>query len=115
VETISASQVQTYLLCPLKYRFQYVDKIARPFRAAALAFGSSVHAAIEWFHRERVAGRTPDVQAVQSIFAADWYAQNLEPLVFKDRESNEGLADLGQKMLALYVEQALREPVPTAI
>ena len=115
METISASQVQTYLLCPLKYRFQYVDKIARPFRASALAFGSSVHAAIEWFHRERVAGRTPDIPAVQSIFAADWYAQNLEPLVFKDRESNEGLADLGQKMLALYVEQALRESAPMAI
>jgi putative RecB family exonuclease len=115
VETISLSRVQTYLLCPLKYRFQYVDKIPRPWRAAALAFGTSVHAAIEWFHRERIAGRMPDSEAVQSIFTADWFAQNLEPLVFKEKESSEGLADMGRKMLSLYVEQALGEPVPTAV
>jgi len=77
VETISVSQVGTYLLCPLKYRFQYHDKIPRPFRAAALGFGASMHAAIEWFHRERIAGNTPTTAAVQSMFAADWYAQNL--------------------------------------
>ena len=44
---ISVSQVNAYLACPLKYRFQYVDKIPRPWRAAAMAFGSSVHAAVE--------------------------------------------------------------------
>jgi putative RecB family exonuclease len=115
METISASQVVTYLLCPLKYRFQYVDRIEKPFRSSALAFGTSVHAAIEWFHRERIAGRTPDAQAVESIFAADWYAQNLEPLVFKEKESKEGLADMGRKMLQTYVQHALGEPVPLAV
>ncbi len=37
--TISVSQVNAYLGCPLKYRFQYVDKIPRPWRVAAMAFG----------------------------------------------------------------------------
>ena len=115
METISASQVVTYLLCPLKYRFQYVDKVPKPWRAAPLAFGTSVHAAIEWFHRERIAGRTPDPEAVQSIFAADWYAQNLEPLVFKEKESPEGLADMGRKMLQTYVQQALGDAPPLAV
>jgi len=115
METISLSRVQTYLLCPLKYRFQYIDKIPRPWRASALAFGTSVHAAIEWFHRERIAGRTPDAEAVESIFAADWFAQNIEPIVFKEKESQEGLADMGRKMLQMYVQQALGEPVPLAI
>ncbi len=115
METISLSRVQTYLLCPLKYRFQYIDKIPRPWRASALAFGTSVHAAIEWFHRERIAGRTPDAEAAQSIFTADWYAQNLEPLVFKEKETAEGLADMGRKMLQMYVQQALGEPAPLAV
>lgn len=115
METISPSEIVTFLLCPLKYRFQYVDKIPKPWRASALAFGTSVHSAIEWFHRERIAGRAPDAEAVQSIFAADWYAQNLEPLVFKEKETQGGLADLGRKMLSLYVEQALREPVPADV
>src|SRR5713101_6923077 len=102
--TISLSQVNAYLACPLKYRFQYVDKIPRPWRVAAMAFGSSVHAAVEWFHKERLAGRTPDIAEVLKIFDADWYAQNVEPLVFSERESKDSLAEKGRAMVQLYVE-----------
>ncbi len=102
--TISVSQVNAYLGCPLKYRFQYVDKIPRPWRVAAMAFGSSVHAAVEWFHKERLADRTPEIDAVLKVFDADWYAQNTEPLVFSERESKDSLADKGRAMLRLYVE-----------
>lgn len=101
---LSVSQVNTYLGCPLKYRFQYVDKIPRPWRVAAMAFGSSVHAAVEWFHKERLAGRNPELTQVVQVFDADWYAQNTEPLVFSERESREGLAEKGLAMLKLYVE-----------
>jgi putative RecB family exonuclease len=103
---LSVSQVQAYLACPLKYRFQYVDKIPRPWRVAAMAFGSSVHAAVEWFHRERMAGRVPDLTGVLKVFDADWYAQNVEPLVFSEKESKDGLLEKGRAMLQLYVESA---------
>ena len=102
--TLSFSQIQTYLGCPLKYRFQYVDKIPRPWRAAAMAFGSSVHAAVEWFHKERLAGRSPELTQVLKVFDADWYSQNVEPLVFSERESKDSLAEKGRAMLQLYVE-----------
>lgn len=102
--TISVSQVNAYLACPLKYRFQYVDKLPRPWRVAAMAFGSSVHAAVEWFHRERLAGRQPELAAVLKVFDADWYAQNVEPLVFSERESKDALAEKGRAMLQIYVE-----------
>jgi len=104
--TISVSRVNAYLACPLKYRFQYVDMIPRSWRAAAMAFGSSVHAAVEWFHRERLAGRTPDPPEVLKVFDADWYAQNVEPLVFSPRESKGALAEKGRQMLQLYLESA---------
>jgi len=103
---ISVSQVQAYLGCPLKYRFQYIDKIPRPWRASALAFGSSIHAAVEWFHREQLAGGRPDLTQVLKVFDADWYAQNVEPLVFSERESKDSLAEKGRSMLELYVESA---------
>jgi len=106
MEPLSVSQVQTYLFCPLKYRFHYVDRIPAPWRPAALAFGSSVHAAVEWFHRERLAGRTPTPEAVANIFAADWFAQNLEPVVFPAKESQEILAEKGGELVRLYVEEA---------
>jgi putative RecB family exonuclease len=103
---LSVSQVNAYLGCPLKYRFQYVDKIPRPWRVAAMAFGSSVHAAVEWFHKERLAARTPNLTEVLKVFDADWYAQNVEPLVFSERESKDALAEKGRAMLQLYVESA---------
>ena len=104
--TSSFSQVNAYLGCPLKYRFQYVDKIQRPWRVAAMAFGSSVHAAVEWFHKERIAGRTAGLTDILRVFDADWYAQNLEPLVFSERESSDSLTEKGRGMLQLYVESA---------
>jgi hypothetical protein len=99
--TISVSQVNAYLGCPLKYRFQYLDKIPRPWRVAAMAFGSSVHAAVEWFHRERLADRSTDLETVLKVFDADWYAQNVEPLVFSERES---ALSPRRAPLRLYVE-----------
>ena len=102
--TLSVSQVNAYLACALKYRFQYVDKIPRPWRVAAMAFGSSVHAAVEFLHKERMNGRGRDLTAVLKVFDADWYAQNVEPLVFSERESKEGLAEKGRAMLQLYLE-----------
>ena len=105
MEPLSVSQVQCYLFCPLKYRFQYLDKIKAPWRPAALAFGSSVHAAVEWFHRERSAGRKPEPEAVARMFEADWFAQNLEPVVFPAKESKEILAEKGRELVLLYAEQ----------
>ncbi len=99
---ISVSQVQAYLACPLKYRFQYVDRIPRAWRPAALAFGTSVHAAVEWLHRERLEGRVPRLEAVLQVFDADWYAQNVDPLVFSERESQDSLREKAHAMLGVY-------------
>jgi putative RecB family exonuclease len=111
---LSVSQVNAYLACPLKYRFQYVDKIPRPWRVAAMAFGTSVHAAVEWFHKERMAGRAPETEDVLKVFDADWYAQNVEPLVYSERESRDSLAEKGRAMLQLYVESS-NGAVPVAV
>jgi putative RecB family exonuclease len=104
MQALSASRVQAYLLCPLKYRFEHVDRLPKPWRAAALAFGTSIHAAIEWFHRELLAGRTVTLEAVLKMFDADWYAQNIEPLVFGQSESKSSLAEKGRAMLERYME-----------
>ncbi|MEO8501812.1 MAG: PD-(D/E)XK nuclease family protein [Vicinamibacteria bacterium] len=100
----SISQIQAYLGCSLKYRFQYIDRIPRPWRPAALVFGSSVHAAIEWFHKERLVGAKPGVEDVLKIFDADWFAQTLEPVVFQGDETKDDLAVKGRGMLQLYAE-----------
>ena len=114
MEPLSVSRVQLYLACPLKYRFQYVDKLAKPWRAAALCFGTSVHAAVEYFHRERLAGRIPELPRVLAIFDADWYAANVDPLVFAKEDSQISLAEKGRELVQLYVE-ATNGTLPAAV
>lgn len=103
---LSVSQVQSYLACALKYRFHYVDRIAKPFRPAALSFGTSVHAGVEFFHKERLAGRSPVPEQVVAIFGADWYAANLDPLVFANGDSSESLERTGRELVDLYVRRS---------
>jgi putative RecB family exonuclease len=106
MRTASISRVQAYLGCPLKYRFQYVDEIPPAWRSAALALGSSIHAAIEQFNRERLEGKASVSDAVASTFEADWYAQNIEPLLFPEREDYDSLLEKGRAMVAVYIAQA---------
>lgn len=114
MDSISSSQITCYLGCPLQYKFRYVDRLPRPWRVSAMAFGSSIHSAIEWFHRERLADRIPLDSAVVAVFLSDWYAQSVEPLVFADGESYELLADKGAQMVRLYVNESQRS-VPSAV
>ena len=100
----SVSQIQTYLGCPLKYRFQYVDQLPKAFRPAALAFGGSIHSAIEWWHRSRMSGATPPLEDVLKVFEADWFAQNLDPVDFHPGESKEALEAKAKAMLTVYLE-----------
>lgn len=115
MDAISSSQVSCYLGCPLQYKFRYVDKLPKPWRAASLAFGTSIHAAIEWFHRERMERVAATVEDVKAMFLADWYAQTVEPLVFSKDESKELLAEKGAAMVRVYVNAAAAAAVPSAV
>jgi putative RecB family exonuclease len=115
MHSISASQLNCYLGCSLQYKFRYVDKLPKPWRSAGMAFGTSIHAAIEWFHRERMAGRVPLASAAVAIFQADWYAQTVEPLIFGKNETKELLAEKGAEMIRVYIEAAATAPVPSAV
>ena len=43
---LSYSAISTYLTCPLKYKFHYIDQLPPAFTSSSLAFGSSIHEAV---------------------------------------------------------------------
>lgn len=106
MDHLSASQITLYQLCSLKYRFKYIDRIPVSYKPSALAFGSSVHAALAWFHRQLVGGGNGvNKEKLLAIFEADWFAQNLDNRVrYKNGETSTSLAILGKEMLQLYFE-----------
>jgi putative RecB family exonuclease len=103
---LSVSQINLYLLCSLKYRFQYLDELPKPFRSSALVFGSAIHAALAWYHNQEVIGNGVTLEKLCKIFEADWYAQGLETEILYDSvESKAGLRVTGREILGLYFAQ----------
>lgn len=69
VRIVSASQVDTFRQCPLKWWFRHVKKEPERQRAAALVVGSVVDAAVKAAVYAVRDGTTPDAEAV---FAKAW-------------------------------------------
>src|SRR5260221_9916582 len=103
MDHLSSSQINLYLLCGLKYRFQYLDKLPKPFRSSALAFGSALHSALAWLHGEWKKGESPPLGRLFKIFDADWDSQRVETNIrYKDGEEELKIALQGKEMLMMY-------------
>ncbi len=111
MDHLSSSQINLFLLCGLKYRYQYVEKRPKPFRSSSLAFGSALHSTISWVHKKEMEGKKVSPDLVLRIFDADWYSQKTdEEIRFKDNERELGLIILGKQMLQMFLEEP-RKPV----
>ena len=109
-EYISASRINLYMQCSLKYKFRYIDKLPVSFKSSGLAFGSAVHSALDWLHRERMNGNGASLERLYKIIEADWYAQKLElDIRFKDGEDEERLVLLAKEILGLYFHEPANE------
>lgn len=101
---LSNSQINLYSQCSLKYKFQYVDLLPKPFKPSGLAFGSAIHSTLAWFHRESMTGSVP-LEKIYKIFDADWYSQRNETEIhYKDGEEEMKLIVLAREMLAQYYQ-----------
>ena len=70
---ISKSQIQTYLICPRKFYFQYVMGAMPEFLPAALPFGSALHGAVAAFYRAiKETGSKPELGFVMREFELEW-------------------------------------------
>ena len=67
MDHLSANQMNLYFQCGLKYQFQYIHRLPKPFKASGLVFGSDNHSAIFWFHINQLAGRSVPLEKLNSI------------------------------------------------
>jgi putative RecB family exonuclease len=105
IDHLSASQLNLYLMCSLKYKFQYVDKLPKLFKSSGLVFGSSVHSALSWLHKQRLAGKTVTLEQMLRVFGADWFASGVEAEIhYKPGESETSLQLLGRELLSQYYQ-----------
>lgn len=109
MDHLSSSQITLYQQCGLKYKYQYIDLLPKPFRPSALVFGSVVHSALQYLHDERIRGKKVSLDTLYRIFDADWYSQKLSTEIrFKENEQEITLIHLGKEFLGMYYKEVPR-------
>ena len=91
---LSYSRIQKYLTCPEQYRLYYIEGLRPKREAAARVFGAVVHQALaEFFRRE--------ADPVH-LFREEWQGCREFDLRYS-RESWTKLADIGERLLTMFV------------
>jgi len=72
--TVSASRLNCWLQCRLKFFFRYVMKITKP-KTAALHFGSVVHLVLQQWNMTRWRRQPFEISKLKQVFEAGWADQ----------------------------------------
>jgi putative RecB family exonuclease len=116
IDHLSASQINLYLQCSLKYRFQYIDKLPKPFKPSGLAFGSVIHSALDWFHKQKIKGNALSLDKLLKVLEADWFSQKVETEIrYKNGETDKGMLRMGKQMLSQYFHSGHNSPVEAEV
>ncbi len=102
---LSYSQINTYLTCPVKYKFQYIDRIESPFVSSALAFGSCIHEAAGAFYQSVLEGDSLSRSQVHNVYRQAWDSHSKEQTVrFFNGDSEDSLSTKAKRMLEVFHE-----------
>jgi putative RecB family exonuclease len=102
---LSYSQINTYLTCPLKYRFHYLDQLAPAFTSVPLAFGSAIHEAVGAFYQSQLEGDPLSVDNMFDVYRQIWLSQSQEKEIrFFNGDTPETLPVKARRMLEVFYE-----------
>ncbi len=103
--TLSHGQVETWLACPLQYRYAHVLHVPVPPQAA-FVYGIAVHHALRVYYQHRIAGLPIGVEDVLRVFDQAWTDEG-----FLSREHETMSRERGREVVRGYVLRAEREPL----
>jgi len=101
---LSVSQISTWLQCPRKYRFQYIDKVPWTTVPSSLTQGTAIHAALAALSQARLEGDEPTLDDLHGAYRVAWAAES-KPIDLRDGESPEALDAMAKALLAVALEQ----------
>ncbi len=99
----SYSALNCYLMCPLKYKFQYVDKAQQEHTSSCFPFGRAYHAVLS---QRALNGGSLSVSDAGELFAVCFKAETMaaENLRYKPGESYESLLNTGLNMISAALD-----------
>lgn len=102
---ISYSALETYKTCPLKYKFQEVDKIKTP-KSKEAVFGTILHSTLNFIH-------TPSMLPPTLEQALDYFSRNWNSDVFENELEERAAFSQGVSMVQDYYKK--NDPAKTNI
>ena len=109
--SLSYSQIDDYLTCPLKFRLRHVVRVPTPPHHA-LVLGNALHQAAAAFHTARSRGRPMDVDTLLEVFDTHWSSEG-----FLSRQHEEARYASGRAALLRFHAEQTRPgaTVPVAV
>ena len=108
---LSVSQLNTFLSCPLAYRFRYIDRIETGTKSSSFALGTAFHSAAERLHKDIIAGQAGAADdyctAFDDALSVEFGCFDVQ---LKPGESADSLHQEGRALVELYCEHRLRQP-----
>ncbi len=99
IKRLSYSQIDTFLACPLKYKYRYLLRVpAEPHHA--LSFGETIHNTLHEFHRHEQQGTIPDLKTFLTI-----YKKNFIELGYESESHKQERFKAGNKALTTYHQE----------
>lgn len=93
----SYSALNTFLTCPLKYKFQVIDKIKTP-QSPEQAFGSLIHRTLKFSRTPSTKGY-PNQEEIINFFSQNWNQE-----VFQKEEVDRGFFEDGIRILNSHLK-----------
>jgi len=87
--TVSHSQIQSWLRCPLQHHYAHVARVPLPVRPAQM-FGNAIHHAIRVWHQHRMKGLPIEARHVVAAYEEAWSSEGFHSLAHEERMRAQG-------------------------
>jgi DNA helicase-2/ATP-dependent DNA helicase PcrA len=91
ISYISYSQLDTFMTCPLQYKYRYVVKIPVP-ASAALSFGDTLHQTMYAFYIKVREGKSPSFEDLLKIYEEKWVSRGYGNVLYENKMKTHGKA-----------------------
>ncbi|MBU3906944.1 MAG: PD-(D/E)XK nuclease family protein [Nanoarchaeota archaeon] len=103
-EIYSHSRLSTFEKCPLKFKFQYIDKIIVIEKSVESFLGKRVHEALEWFYRQiKNTQKIPEVDELINFYSNSWEKEyDSRKIIVNNNLTEKDYFNMGLKFILNY-------------
>ena len=82
---LSASAIDTYDQCPLKYRLGYIDNVPETASKPQLIFGNIIHKVLEHYHKDKCSSEKEILDLLERFWQPEGFEYESKELSFKEQ------------------------------